>query len=139
MAAWYVDLNEWYSEQHPAVKVLVVLGGGGVAVAAGVFAAPAVGALASAAGLGVAGGTLSGAAASSAGLAALGGGSMAAGGIGVGGGTAVVAAATGAAGAGGATYLSHKADEEGSRTREYMRRAVNEHVDDGDIRFEDEG
>lgn len=61
--------------------------------------APVIGAMASAAGLGVAGGSLTGAAASSAGLAALGGGSLAAGGLGMAGGTAVVTAA-GAAGAG---------------------------------------
>ncbi len=72
----------------------VVTGGAALAVAA-----PVIGAVASAAGLGVAVGSLSGAAASSAGLA-VGSGSLAAGGLGMAGGTAVVAgvgAATGAA------------------------------------------
>lgn len=59
------------------IAVATVVTGG-----AALAAAPAIGAAASAAGLGVAGGTLSGAAASSAGLAALGGGSLAAGGAG---------------------------------------------------------
>jgi len=72
---------------------------GAAAVAVGVVAAPAVGAIASVAGLGAAAGTLSGAAASSAGLAALGGGSLATGGMGMAGGTAVVAGAAGVAGA----------------------------------------
>lgn len=139
MASWYVELAEWYSEQHPVVKAALVLGGGGIAAVAGVVAAPAVGALASAAGLGVASGTLTGAAASSAGLAALGGGSIAAGGLGMAGGTAVVAAATAAAGTGGTAYLSYRVDGEGARTLQQMRRAEREQVERGDIRFEDEG
>ena len=86
--------------ENPGKTALVAVGTaltGGLALAA----APTVGALASAAGFGVAGGTLSGAAASSAGLAAIGGGSLAAGGAGMAGGTAIVTA-TGAL-AGGAT------------------------------------
>ncbi len=57
---------------------------------AGFYLAPAIGAAASAVGIGVGGGALSGAAATSAGLAAIGGGSVAAGGFGVAGGTAII-------------------------------------------------
>lgn len=76
-------------------KFLGFVVGGCVAV----VCAPAIGAIASAAGLGVAAGTLSGAAASSAGLAALGGGSVMAGGFGMAGGTAVVGLVGATAGA----------------------------------------
>ena len=138
VASWLNEFQEWYADQHPIVKGVVVLGGGAVACAGGVVAAPVVGAMASAAGLGMAGGTLAGAAASSAGLAALGGGSLAAGGLGMAGGTAVVAAAAGAAGAGATTLLSKKVDSEGERTKEDFRRASNEEVADGDIHFGDE-
>ena len=85
--------------ENPGKTAAVVIGTvatGGLALAA----APAIGAVVSAAGFGVAGGTLSGAAASSAGLAAIGGGSLAAGGAGVAGGTMIVTATGGALGAG---------------------------------------
>jgi len=130
--------QEWYSEQHPLVKGTVVIGGGAVACLGGVVAAPVVGAMASAAGLGAAGGTLAGAAASSAGLAALGGGSLAAGGLGMAGGTAVVAATAGAAGAAATTVLGRKVDSKGEFYRENYKRACSEKVQEGDIYFEDE-
>jgi len=136
MATWMVQFKEWYSQQHPAVKVLVVVGGGAVAVGFGIVAAPAVGAVASAAGLGVAGGTLSGAAASSAGLAALGGGSIASGGLGMVGGTAVVASVTGAAGAGAASYASLQTDREGARLDSLGRQARAQRVENDGVRFE---
>lgn len=138
VASWLNEFQEWYAEQHPIVKGVVVIGGGAVACAGGVVAAPVVGALASAAGMGVAGGSLAGAAASSAGLAALGGGSLAAGGLGMAGGTAVVATAACAAGAGATTLLSRKVDSEGERTKEDFKRASNERVQEGDIHFENE-
>ena len=95
---WFVDDCVDVVTENPIKSIAVVAATvvtGGVALTL----APAIGAAASAVGLGVAGGTLSGAAASSAGLAALGGGSLAAGGAGIAGGTAVVTtigAATGA-------------------------------------------
>ncbi len=73
-------------------------------------AAPFLGAVASGAGLGVAGGSLSGAAASSAGLAALGGGSLATGGLGMAGGTAVVTGVGAATGAAVTTAVASKVD-----------------------------
>jgi len=97
-------------KENPGKTAAIVVGTvatGGVALAA----APAIGAMASAAGLGVAGGTLSGAAASSAGLAALGGGSIAAGGAGMAGGTAVVTAAGAVAGGAATTAATVAADK----------------------------
>ena len=35
--------------------------------------------------------------------------------------------------------MSHKADGEGARTLEQVRKAEGQQVDEGDIRFEDEG
>ena len=137
MASWWTEGKEWYSKQHPAVKVLVVLGGGGLGAGLGVMAAPAIGAAASVAGLGVAGGTLSGAAASSAGLAALGGGSLAAGGLGMAGGTAAVAATGGAVVAGTTAAVTNAAHRDGTRTRSEMEKARREHVTPGEIRFEE--
>lgn len=138
MTSWAIKFQEWYAEQGPIIKGAVVLGGGAVAVVTGVAAAPVVGAIASVAGLGAAGGTLAGAAASSAGLAALGGGSLAAGGLGMAGGTAVVAAVSGAVGAAATTLLSKNVDFEGERTKKDYKRASNEAVKDGDIRFDEE-
>ncbi len=86
-------------------KFLGFVAGATVAVAC----APAIGAIASVAGLGAAAGTLTGAAASSAGLAALGGGSLAAGGLGMAGGTAVVGAVGGAIASGTAGNFADSA------------------------------
>jgi hypothetical protein len=93
---WFDSIVDYVCENP--IKSVAMLGVG-IATGGTAFAfAPAIGAAASVAGLGVAGGTLSGAAASSAGLAALGGGSLAAGGLGMAGGTAAVTAAAAAAG-----------------------------------------
>jgi hypothetical protein len=127
---------EWYSRQHPAVKVLTVIGGGAVATIAGVVAAPAVGAALSGLGLGVAGGTLSGAAASSSGLAWLGGGAVAANGLGIAGGTAVVGAVAGASGTGCATYAATKVAKQGTRYDNMGKNARRQQVTDDGVRFE---
>lgn len=136
MASWFVEAKEWYARQHPAVKVLLVLGGGAAAVGVGVLAAPAVGAAASAAGLGVAGGTFSGAAASSAGLAALGGGSIASGGLGMAGGTALVGTISGVAGTAAAARASTTVSKDGARSAELAKQARRQEVEDDGIRME---
>ena len=136
MASFATEFCEWFSELDPAPKVLVVVGGGGLALGVGLVAAPAVGAAVSAAGIGVAGGTLSGAAASSAGLAALGGGSIAAGGLGVAGGTAVVGATAGLVGTGTATAAALKVSNQGRTTRNAVWRAESRTVVPGEVNLE---
>lgn len=131
--------SEWYSRQPAVVKALTIIGAGSAACICGVFVAPAVGAIASAAGLGVAGGTLSGAAASSAGLAALGGGSVASGGLGMAGGTAVVSAIAGGLGVGGTTVASRQVHKAGSRSSQYAKAAAEQSVKHGEIHFDEEG
>lgn len=137
MASTFVRFSEWFSGCSPVVKALVVVAGGGVVALVGVVAAPLAGAALSAAGLGAAGGTLSGAAASSAGLAALGGGSMAAGGMGVAGGTAVVSAAAGALGTAGSAYATHRVSQAGAQSRLTEMRARTQPVHGDDIVFEE--
>ncbi|MCB1020318.1 MAG: hypothetical protein KDC27_10335 [Acidobacteria bacterium] len=128
---------EWYSKQHPAVKVVTVLGVAAGAAVAGIAAAPAVGAAVSAAGFGVAGGTLSGAAASSAGLAALGGGAIAVEGAGVVGGTAVVSAVAATLGGATSAGIAVKTNAAGKKSRERHERARRTTVDDGDYEWEE--
>lgn len=138
MASWHVRVMEWYAEQPTYVKVGTITAGAVIGAVAGVIAAPAIGAAASAAGLGVAGGTLSGAAASSAGLAAMGGGSLAAGGLGMAGGTAVAGAAVGAGGVGAATVIARKVHCSGKKSQAAHAQAKSEEVADGDIKFDQE-
>jgi hypothetical protein len=92
------------AKENPKTTMVI----GTVALGALSFgSAPAIGALVSRIGFGVAGGTLKGAAASKAGLAFLGGGSIASGGAGVVGGTVVVTG-TGSVVGGGASYALSK-------------------------------
>lgn len=127
---------EWYSRQHPSVKIGVATGAAVVVGAGGFVAAPVIGGLVSALGFGVAGGTLSGAAASSAGLAALGGGSLATGGLGVAGGTAVVTGAAATVGAGVGAVGSQIASNKGQKSAEAVNRAKRRKLNDDDFEGE---
>jgi hypothetical protein len=135
VADLFVEVAEWWSELEPEWKVLTIVGAGGIAVVGGVFAAPAVGAALSTAGLGVAGGTLSGAAASSAGLAALGGGSIASGGARKAGVTAVTATTFAIASVGSATCGSAALTKCGARSKAVVDEAKNQTVKGGGIRL----
>ena len=103
------------------------------------MAAPAIGAVISAAGFGLLGGFLSGAAASSAGLAALGGGAVVAGGFGVAGGTAIVATVSAVATSSALAAASKVASAAGIDSYNKIRKMQHTAVSSDDLILETEG
>lgn len=132
----YRKALERFAELPTWQKALIVAAGAPAGIIGGVFAAPAIGAAASAAGIGVLGGVLSGAAASSAGLAALGGGAVVTGGFGVAGGTAVVAAVTALTTTTTLGVAAKLASDAGDQSAADASQKRSTPVADGDVTFE---